>query len=102
MQADYPAAAPSGRKLEKTRTPGIFRRGNRYIVVVRVDGRQVKRFAHTLAEARAIKSSIATPEASTGPRRSSPSRTTSGSGFRATRAARGAGCATAPSTATGR
>jgi len=59
QDAPYPAAPSGSRKLEKTQTPGIYRRGGRYVVVVRADGRQVKRFARTLAEARAIKSSIA-------------------------------------------
>ena len=30
----------AGAPLEKTRTPGIFRRGSKYVVVDRVDGRQ--------------------------------------------------------------
>jgi hypothetical protein len=34
-------------KLEKTRTPGIYRRGSRYAVVFRVDGRQRSEAART-------------------------------------------------------
>ena len=63
MQAqDKPVVVPAkiakGRKLVKTGTPGIYRRGGRYCVVVAVNGRQVKRSAKTLAEARAIKASL--------------------------------------------
>src|SRR5262249_53701692 len=40
----------------KTKTPGIFRRGSRYVVVYRdADGRQRKESARTLDEARKIK-----------------------------------------------
>jgi len=41
--------------LERTSVPGIYRRGSRFVVVYRVDGRQRKQAAATLAEARAIK-----------------------------------------------
>ena len=41
--------------LEPTDVPGIYRRGSRYVVVYRVEGRQRKQYASTLAEARAIK-----------------------------------------------
>jgi hypothetical protein len=41
--------------LERTDAPGIYRRGSRYVVVYRVEGRQRKQYAGTLAEARAIK-----------------------------------------------
>ena len=41
--------------LERTDAPGIYRRGSRYVVVYRVEGRQRKQYASTLAEARAIK-----------------------------------------------
>jgi hypothetical protein len=41
--------------LERTDAPGIYRRGSRYVVVYRVEGRQRKQSADTLAEARAIK-----------------------------------------------
>lgn len=46
-------------KLEKTKTPGIFSRGSRYVVVYRdPQGRQRKRFARTLAEARDLKATL--------------------------------------------
>ncbi|HVM16421.1 MAG TPA: site-specific integrase [Gaiellaceae bacterium] len=47
--------AKDDRKLERTRWPGIYKRGDRYVVVSR-DGRgkQTKRFAPTLAAARAL------------------------------------------------
>lgn len=46
-------------KLEKTRTPGIFKRGNRYAVVYRdPDGRQRQRTARTYDEARALRSKL--------------------------------------------
>src|SRR5215210_1114594 len=41
--------------LEPTEVPGVYRRGSRYVVVYRVDGRQRKQPADTLGEARAIK-----------------------------------------------
>jgi hypothetical protein len=46
-------------KLVKTSTPGVYRRGNRYVVVYRdPTGKQRKKFAKTLAEARAVKSAL--------------------------------------------
>jgi hypothetical protein len=42
--------------LVKTTTPGIFKKNNRYVVVFRdTSGRQRKRFARTMAEARDLK-----------------------------------------------
>ena len=46
---------PSSRKLAKTSTPGIYRRGDRYVVIWRHRGRQHKSFHATLAEAREAK-----------------------------------------------
>src|SRR5215218_2405613 len=52
---------PSSRRLVKTKTPGVYQRGSGYVVVYRdPSGRQRKRAARTLAEARALKSSLAT------------------------------------------
>jgi len=46
----------AGAKLEKTRWPGIYRRGARYAVVYRdKDGKQRKETARTLDDARALK-----------------------------------------------
>src|SRR5437016_5891118 len=46
----------NGRPLVRTATPGIFKRGNRYCVPYRdPSGKQRKKSARTLAEARAIK-----------------------------------------------
>jgi len=45
-------------RLEATRTPGIYKRGNRYVVVYRHTGKQHKRFCHTYAEARSVKAQI--------------------------------------------
>lgn len=46
--------------LERTRHPGIYRRGSRYVVVFRDPvGRQRRRSAATLAEARVLKASLA-------------------------------------------
>jgi integrase len=46
----------SDRTLVKTRTPGVYRRGNGYVVVYRDHlGRQRKQAAATLAEARTVK-----------------------------------------------
>jgi hypothetical protein len=35
--------------LERTDAPGIYRRGSKYVVVYRVEGRQRKQYADTLA-----------------------------------------------------
>jgi integrase len=50
-------------KLEKTRTPGIFKRGSRYVFSYRVDGRQRWESARTLDEARRLKSERTTDAA---------------------------------------
>jgi hypothetical protein len=43
-------------KLEKTKTPGIFKRGNRYAVIYRdADGRQHQESARTLDAARRLR-----------------------------------------------
>jgi integrase len=42
-------------KMVKTATPGIYKRGGRYVVVYKVDGRQKKESARTLDEARKLK-----------------------------------------------
>jgi integrase len=48
-------------KMIRTATPGIYKRGSRYAVVVRDrTGRQIKRSAMTLAEAKALKASLVT------------------------------------------
>lgn len=48
-----------GRSLTKTATPGIFKRGGRYVIVFRDStGRQRKRSARTLAEARDLKATL--------------------------------------------
>jgi site-specific recombinase XerD len=41
--------------LEPTDVPGVYRRGSKFVVVYRVDGRQRKQSADTLTDARAIK-----------------------------------------------
>ena len=38
--------------LVKTRHPGIYRRGSRYVVTYKLNGRSRKRSAHTLDQAR--------------------------------------------------
>jgi integrase len=46
-------------RLERTATPGIYKRGSRYVVVFRdAYGKQRKRSARTLAEARDLKSTL--------------------------------------------
>lgn len=45
----------SSRTLSRTGHPGVYRRGNRYVVVYRRGGRQRKRTAATFTEAREIK-----------------------------------------------
>jgi integrase len=62
-EAESPDAAPSNgdRGLVKTKTPGIFKRGNRYVVRYRdPQGKSRKRFARTLAEARDLKAGLTT------------------------------------------
>lgn len=49
------AARADERKLVRTKTPGIYRRGRSYVVIYRAGGRQRKEFARTLDEARRIK-----------------------------------------------
>ncbi len=45
--------------LVKTKTPGIYKRGDRYVVVHRDPrGKQRKRFASTMAHARDLKASL--------------------------------------------
>jgi hypothetical protein len=46
--------------LEKTRTPGIFKRGSRYVFSHRVDGKQRWESCRTLDEARRAKAARAT------------------------------------------
>jgi integrase len=43
--------------MEKTRYPGIFKRGSRYVVVYRAGGKQRKESVGTLREARALRAS---------------------------------------------
>lgn len=53
---DYSATS---RELVKTKVAGIYKRGNRYVVRYRdPQGRQRKRFARTLAEARDLKATL--------------------------------------------
>ena len=50
---------PAAPAMERTATPGIFKRGGRYVVVFRdPTGRQRKRFARTLSEARNVKAEL--------------------------------------------
>jgi len=44
--------------LEKTRTPGVYRRGKSYVVRYRHRGQERKRFARTYDEARALKATL--------------------------------------------
>jgi integrase len=53
------AVSQDPRRLVKTGTPGIYKRGGSYVVVGRdLRGRQVKRFSKTLAEARVKKAEL--------------------------------------------
>ncbi|MHB1467777.1 MAG: hypothetical protein ACYCU0_12955 [Solirubrobacteraceae bacterium] len=47
-------------KLEKTRTPGIYKRGGRYVFSYRVEGKQRWESCRTLEEARRAKAARAT------------------------------------------
>jgi integrase len=47
-------------KLEKTQTPGVFKRGSRYVFSYRVDGKQRWESARTLADARKAKAQRST------------------------------------------
>src|SRR5437879_4037844 len=52
-------ASSQDRRLVKTGTPGIYKRGSRYVVVYREpNGRQCKRSARTLAAARELKATL--------------------------------------------
>jgi hypothetical protein len=52
-------ASLQDRRLSKTSTPGIYKRGARYVVIVRdPNGRQRKHAARTLAEARELKATL--------------------------------------------
>src|SRR6266581_9254390 len=52
-------ASSQDRRLSKTGTPGIYKRGSRYVVVFRdPNGRQRKQSARTLAEARDVKAML--------------------------------------------
>jgi len=44
--------------MEKTKTPGVYKRGNRYVVVYRHKGQQHKQYARTYTEARNLKSQL--------------------------------------------
>lgn len=46
---------PDARRMVKTSTPGIYKRGGSYVVVYRAGGKQRKEYARTLAEARKLK-----------------------------------------------
>src|SRR4051794_2294071 len=50
-----PQGIQDRRKLVKTKTPGVFKRGGRYVVVYRAGGRQRKQSCKTLDEARRVK-----------------------------------------------
>src|SRR6266540_3930118 len=53
---DDVVAEAIGRKLVRTGTPGIYRRGNRYVVRYRTrQGKTKKEFAKTIAEARDLR-----------------------------------------------
>jgi integrase len=53
------AGSSQDRRLVKTSTPGIYKRGSRYVVIFRDPrGKQRKRAARTLAEARELKASL--------------------------------------------
>jgi len=55
------SVSQDSRRLVKTGTPGIYKRGGSYVVIGRdLSGRQVKRFARTLAEARDKKAELRT------------------------------------------
>src|SRR5919201_454463 len=48
-----------GRHLVRTSVPGVYKRGNRYVVRYRDPrGKERKRFARTLAEARDLKATL--------------------------------------------
>ena len=63
IEPAWVATAPATRQrpgryqeaLERTPWPGVYRRGSRYVVVYRADGRQRKEAAATLAQGRELK-----------------------------------------------
>ena len=55
------SSGPSSRRLERTSVPGIYKRGSRFVVTFRdAAGRQHKRHARSLSEAKAIKAEATT------------------------------------------
>src|SRR6266571_4141438 len=59
VSAPMQEASLQDRRLSKTGTPGIYKRGGRYVVVFRdPNGRQRKRSARTLAQARDLKAAL--------------------------------------------
>ena len=52
---DTSASPRDARKLIKTATPGIYKKGSRYVVIFRAGGKQRKESARTLDQARQIK-----------------------------------------------
>jgi integrase len=61
MQDESSQKKLTSRRLERTSTPGIYRRGRSYCVCFRDQtGKQRRRAARTLAEARALKASLTT------------------------------------------
>jgi integrase len=54
------STAPDHRTMVKTRTPGIFKRGSRYVFSYRVNGKQTWEACRTLDEARRAKSARTT------------------------------------------
>lgn len=61
----------ASRPLESTKHPGIYKRGNRYVVRTRINGREYKFAARTLREAHGIKAKArATPDELLAPKQS--------------------------------
>ncbi len=61
MSNENPSQGPvKKRMLERTKTPGVYRRWRSYMVTYRHNGKQRKRYARTYAEARDLKATLAT------------------------------------------
>lgn len=59
VEAPMQQASSQNRPLARTSTPGVYKRGGRYVVIFRdPHGRQRKRSARTLAEARELKAAL--------------------------------------------
>src|SRR5262245_11912211 len=58
MTVSKPSRRGAGRPEVPTKDPGVYRRGNRYVVRVVINGRKVRRSAATAREAKALRAEL--------------------------------------------